>query len=450
MRDLYNRIRSLQRSGGSTRLAPAPAAVEKALPDRLAALAGLPGVSLARDLAGKAAVRKKDRDAFLSSLGGGESSTRAGSFWLRLVVYPPSSLCYTVRDVDGSTLARLARDETLRALDPKTTVFIDTETTGLAGGTGTYAFLVGVGRFVDAGFAVTHYLMRDYDEEAALLNALLADLSSASALVSFNGKCFDIPLLSTRFRMNRCPPIVDCIPHFDLLFSARRLWRHRCKQCDLLNLESLLLDHVREIDVPSYLIPQIYFDFVRGVGIERMGQVLAHNAEDILSLVGLTAKACRFYRSPELEVEDPLDWFSLGKSFLGDGDHERARFFLERSLQYDLPSETRWAAQREYSLLLKRAGDYSRATTVWREMLDHESGFHPFPYEELAKYYEHVACNAERALDLVRQALARLEAFSRHSYDREAPPLRTELVRAELTHRFKRLMRKADTVNRGR
>lgn len=450
MRDLYDRIRSFQRSGGSTRSVQSPAGADKPVSARVAALAELPGVSLARDLVEKIKDRTEERDRFLSSLGGSECSTRAGSFWLRSVMIPPDHLRCTVRDIDGSTLARLGRDEALRALDPETTVFIDTETTGLAGGTGTYPFLIGLGRFVDGGFAVTQYLMRDYHEEPALLEALLADLRSAGALVSFNGKCFDIPLLSTRFRMNRYPSVTDSLPHFDLLFPARRLWRRRYGRCDLMTLESLLLNHTRQIDVPGSLIPQIFFDFVRGVGIERMKAVLEHNTEDILSLAALTARACRFYRSPEREAKDSLDWFSLGKLFLGNGDLERARFSLERSLQNNLPEEVRWIAQRDYSLLLKRAGDYNRANKVWREMLDEESRFHPFPYEELAKYYEHVARDPHQALVLVRQALARLESLSRRPYDRWEPPLRIELVRTGLTHRLKRLMRKADTDSRGR
>ncbi|MFH1743837.1 MAG: ribonuclease H-like domain-containing protein, partial [bacterium] len=412
----------------------------------IASLAGLPGVSLARDLVQKVKEREQERDAFLSTLGGDEYETETGPFWVRRRLYSLDRLPYKVWDIDGETISRLGRDESLRVLDPSRTIFIDTETTGLAGGTGTYPFLVGVGRFVDEGFAVTQYLMRDYDEELAMLGGLAADLHSASALVSFNGKCFDVPLLSTRFRMNRCPQVVDSLLHFDLLHPARRLWRHRCESCALLNLESLLLEHRREVDVPGSQIPQIYFDFVRGLRIDRMRTVLEHNLEDIRSLAMMTAKACRLYRSPESEASHPLDWFNLGRSFMGDRDSERACLCLKRSLESDLPAELRWTAMRDYSLLLKRAKDYAGATHVWLDMFEDSDRFHPFPYEELAKYYEHVAREPQRALVLVKDALKNLESLSSQIYDRTEVPFRIEFVRKDFMFRLKRLMRKVDTA----
>jgi len=450
MTDLYRKMRAFQKVSGSQRPIQSPPETKPANPvsSSLSALSQIPGVTLARELVRKIEKREQERDTILASFGGHECETRAGRYWFRHTVIPASRLAYSENDLDAQTLRRLGRDETLVKFDPRNAVFVDTETTGLAGGTGTYAFLVGIGRFTDEGMSVTQYLMRDYDEEPAMLDAIQNDLSSASALVTFNGKCFDIPLLVTRFQMNRFPATAGSLSHFDLLPPARRLWRRRCDSCTLGNLEAILLGHTRPVDVPGYMIPQIYFDFIRGIAPHRMRPVLEHNVEDIVSLAMLTAKACRLYRSPESEAHEPLDWYALGRSFMGDGHQEMACLCLERSLRAGLPLELRWTAQRDYSLLLKRKREYTRAVEVWREMLNNGAGPHPFPYEELAKYYEHVERQPGDALRLVQEFLRWLD--SGDFDDSGTPVFHVDRVRAEFDLRLKRLRRKADTCNRGK
>jgi len=447
MADLYEKIRrfqstsskvlSIQPSVESTRSAVSPSA-------NLASLASLPGVSFARDLQTKNRERDEERDRFLSTLGGCVCETPQGSFWTRRTVFPKRDLPFACSDMDGETVAHLAQDAALQEFDPSKAVFIDVETTGLAGGTGTVAFLVGIGRFVNGDFVVTQYLMRDYDEESSMLEGVRQELRSAEALVTFNGKCFDIPLLSTRFRMNRGRQATDCLMHFDLLPPARRLWRAVCRQCNLLNLELVLLERHRKVDVPGSEIPQIYFDFTRGLRFQRMRPVLEHNVEDIRSLAMLSAKACRLYRDPEHEVTHPLEWFGLGRCHFRDGNHEKALRFLKKSLETHLPEELRCVAMRDVGILLKKAGAFDEAVAIWEAMLVSDGVFRLFPYEELAKYYEHVAREPEKALVLVERALEHLRISSGNPLDHGWILSWQRDILRKLEIRLKRLRRKAD------
>src|SRR5687767_7857803 len=169
---------------------------------------------------------------------------------------------------------------------PERLLFVDVETTGLAGGTGTYAFLVGVGELSGERFPVTRYFMRDLDEEPALLAALAPRFEAASGFVTFNGSGFDLPLLETRFVLARRRwPIT--LPHVDLLRPARRVWTACMPDCRLATLERDVLGLVREDDVYGSLIPALYFDFLRSRRAGPLARVFAHNRDDILSLAVL-------------------------------------------------------------------------------------------------------------------------------------------------------------------
>src|SRR2546425_1083201 len=182
-------------------------------------------------------------------------------------------------------LSAVARAET-PAGNSRGLLFLDTETTGLAGGTGTYTFLVGVGRLDGDRFIVEQYFMRDFDEEPALLAALVPLLEQAAGVVTFNGSAFDLPLLETRFVLarRRWPPR---LPHLDLLRPARRIFAPRCADCRLTTLEREVLGLEREDDVPGALIPTLYFDFLRSRRAAPLARVFDHNRHDVLSLVAL-------------------------------------------------------------------------------------------------------------------------------------------------------------------
>src|SRR5690606_37808519 len=170
------------------------------------------------------------------------------------------------------------------------------ETTGLSRGTGTYAFLVGVGRFVEGDFRLRQFFMRDYDDEYPMLEALRAELAEAEAIVTFNGRSFDWPLLETRSTMNRLR--LPRLPHLDLLYPARRLWRPIIGGCRLSELEGAVLGLERHDDVPGYLIPQLYFDFLQTGDATPLTGVLVHNRLDILSMAALVGYVGQAISSP--------------------------------------------------------------------------------------------------------------------------------------------------------
>ena len=313
---------------------------------------------------------------FLSSLGGTEQESEKGRFWLRRKLYPTNQLLHSPDDIDGSALSWLSRDVSLGSLNPQEIAFIDTETTGLAGGTGTYPFLVGIGRFTEDGFLVTQYLMRDYDEEPAMLEALSADLRLSSVLATYNGKCFDAP--PTRYALSYESPSSDI-----RFYTAFRFVTSR-PEIMALPLRAL---YSYELGIaPSQTNPGdrysrfpksrrsflILFAVCGSTGCVPFSK---HNAVDIYSLAMLTAKACRLFRNPQQEVEHPLDWFGLGRSFLANKEMQMARLCFEKSLQCDLPEAFRWIAMRDYSRILKRARDYEEAACVWRDMLAQHNSF---------------------------------------------------------------------------
>ncbi|HEV2448137.1 MAG TPA: ribonuclease H-like domain-containing protein, partial [Candidatus Sulfopaludibacter sp.] len=161
---------------------------------------------------------------------------------------------------------------------PTKWAFLDTETTGLAGGTGTYAFLIGVGSIDAAGFRLRQFFMRDYGEEASLLSRLAEYLAPFDVLVTYNGKAYDQPLLETRFRMARARHPFDRMEHLDLLFGARRLWKLRLESCRLVDLENRILGVEREGDLPGELIPYCYFEYLRTQRAFKLVPIFHHNA----------------------------------------------------------------------------------------------------------------------------------------------------------------------------
>ena len=172
---------------------------------------------------------------------------------------------------------------------PQRWIFLDTETTGLVGGSGTLAFLTGVGWISSQGFELQQFFLRDHGEESAALQSLASLLEAFDVLVTYNGKSFDIPLLETRYRLNRLPSPFSRLRHIDLLHSARRLWRLALESCRLKELEARILGVERQGDVDGALIPDLYFQFLRTKNLDPLQPVFYHNAIDVLSLACLTA-----------------------------------------------------------------------------------------------------------------------------------------------------------------
>src|SRR5579863_2825598 len=204
--------------------------------------------------------------------------------------------------------------------DPEKWLFLDTETTGLAGGTGTFAFLVGIAWWDSGGLQVEQLMMRDFSEEYSLLVELAARIAERPVLVTFNGKSFDWPLLESRYLMTRSIRVPELAAHLDLLHPARAVWKLRLGSVRLVELERHVLDAPRlgwhrEDDVPSSLIPQFYFDYLRGGPYDPIAGVVRHNQLDLRGLAALSTKMCSLLDTREKENEEThsLDLFGLSK-----------------------------------------------------------------------------------------------------------------------------------------
>jgi hypothetical protein len=280
-------------------------------------------------------------------------------------------------------------------------VFLDTETTGLAGGTGTTAFLIGVGWVESGRFELRQFFMRDYHEEPAMLAGLTRLLERFERIVTFNGRMYDVPLLETRYRLNRQRWPLDGAPHLDLLHPARRLWRADRDSCRLQALEASLLGVRRRGDIPGEEIPHLYFDFVRRRDARELVRVFQHNRIDILSLAALSAVACQWVED-EL-AESPADTFSLGRLFERAGAFERGEAAYRRVLDSD---DDAWRVPALLSLAAraKRSGDFDTARSLWGEAA--ARGEYP-PIRELAMDLEHRQRELSAALALVEGALGR-------------------------------------------
>ena len=262
-------------------------------------------------------------------------------------------------------------------------VFFDLETTGLSGGAGTYAFLVGCAWFDETGAFVTrqHVLARAADERP-MLEVVARRLGTAGALVSFNGRSFDAPLLETRFLYHRLPWTAGRVPHVDVLHPARRFWRTESadgemSSCSLATLERTLLGAHRVDDVPGFEVPARYFQFIRTGDARPLAGVLEHNRMDLLSLAGLTARLLRMVNEGPDACEDAREAVALGRLFERAGLPTRAMESYERALAFPTPERrdhsavlVRVDALRALAQMARRGRRFDEAATRWRQVLD--------------------------------------------------------------------------------
>jgi hypothetical protein len=323
--------------------------------------------------------------------------------------------------------------------DPDQWLFLDTETTGLAGGSGTYAFLVGVAWWEGGGLEIEQFFLREYSEERALLLALRERIAERPVLVTFNGKSFDWPLLETRYRMSRKISVPPLRAHLDFLHPARNLWRLRLGSVRLSELEHHVLGWDRGADLVSGLIPQIYFEYLRGGPPERLIPVLNHNHLDLRGLAALSTRILALLSDAENLGQDGLELFGVSRICEKRGQSTRARKLYERSISSILPTETDRRARRSLAKLAKRDGDYDLACELWKEAVGNSRhGYEAF--EQLAIYYEHTTRDPERALEVVQQAITALHNALQSG---EIAPGAYREFKAKFDRRLERLARKS-------
>ncbi len=308
----------------------------------------------------------------------------------------------------GRDFALIGKNLQLQGLTPEQVVFMDTETTGLAGGTGTLAFLVGMGRFVGDGFEVKQYFLRDFGDESALLHELSRQLQDVKGIISFNGKSYDLPLLRTRFILNRREFNSDSLLHLDLLHAARRLWKKKLTSFNLRDLEAGVLGFRREGDIPSSQIPSIFFQCIQSKDLRGLKPILQHNVMDILSMLALMIKASRTFDPPKVPNAIDYDVLAVVKTLEQLGLDEQAGEVYDSHLPF-VEGEEAGQLMLRNALRLKRLGRYQEAETVWQVLIERGHFFSPDAYLELAKCYEHRFDEIEKALLVVDRLRKRLD-----------------------------------------
>ena len=317
-----------------------------------------------------------------------------------------------VLEVPAGHIATAARDPELADFDPRTTLFMDTETIGLAGGAGTVAFLVGVGRFEGDVFRLEQCFMRDYDDEEPMLEYLAQRFAGAASVAGYNSKSFDLPLLRTRFVQHRIPFPLEGARHFDLVHAARRFWKRRLADCSLGNIEREVLGVRRQGDVPGHLIPQRWFDYLQTRDARPLERVFYHHRNDILSLAVLTAWMARSLEAgPGAGAEHAEDLLSIVRLHFQQKAYDEviahAAAFLE--------SEDRPPLRREclemLAMAYKRRNRFDEMQRTWEALLEACPGDLTARHE-LIKHHEHRTRNLAEAERLCNATIAGLERYA--------------------------------------
>lgn len=428
--ELRSRLLRLGVTRGARKLRPAPAPPP---PQRTAEGAELPGRPVpAESLMPGSALVRNDAGACLVVDRVYSVSYRHGQ----------DSLAALLR-LDPSAAVPYGLDRRLAGRDPRDFLFLDTETTGLAGA-GTVAFMVGVAFFEQRpapdetglpgqeAFVVRQFFLRDHGDEAAMLLMLDELVAQKQGLVTFNGRTFDVPLLDTRYLMNRMRGRLSDLAHLDLLPPSRRLWRARLGSCALGALEKSLLGLRRtEEDVPGYLIPGMYADYLRTGDARPLARVFYHNQVDMLSMVTLASRVLG-QMSTAASDDPPQDLLSLAKWQVDRGMAGQAEATLQRVLELDPPLEHYREAQSRLAAIYKRQERRAEAVPLWQQAAI--TSFDAIDaHIELAKHYEWHEPDLSQAILWTRQALDLLE--------RSGGPGGAMLV-DEVAHRLARLERK--------
>jgi uncharacterized protein len=341
---------------------------------------------------------------------------------------------------------------TLAGLPAESFAFLDTETTGLSGGTGTFTFLIGAARFIGNEFVLEQFFLRDLSDEPAQLLAFEEFLAPSQVIVSFNGKSFDIPLLQTRFLVQGWqPPFRDFI-HIDLLHLARKLWSDRLPSRTLGNLEVQILDADRtEEDVPGWMIPSLYHDYLHDWDANRLKPVFYHNKMDVISLAVLLDHVAGILGDPLTNAQAyGADLIALARLYEQIGEMESAsQLYLhglqhEDSIQQRLPRELLTDALFRLANIHKKQADFETALQLWQQAaaLDHLPS-----HIELAKYYEHHLEDYVSAIQWTEAAIQLLNVpVTNEHQEIQISYYSHRRMLEEFLHRLDRLQRKYHLV----
>ena len=325
-------------------------------------------------------------------------------------------------------------------LDLEKFVFIDTETSGLSGGTGTIIFLIGAGYFENDQFHLQQFFLRFPEEEQAFLDSFNHFFARFDYVVSYNGKSFDLPIIRSRFIMNRFPFIYEDLPHFDLLQLARKIWRYRLPSRKLSDIEKDILNVQRTAEeVPGWLVPQFYFDYLKSGDARPLAGVIYHNEIDILSLAALFLHGAELLIDPDKNSElDNLDRFGIGRIFEDMGLLEECHSIYKTCISNEMPEYLLVEILQRKALLFKKSEKWKEAIILWEEA----AGFGDIDSMiELSKYYEHQIKDYFAARTWTQNALKSLQDIDSNAAN--------AVFLEDLLHRYKRIEEKRLKLENG-
>jgi hypothetical protein len=314
-------------------------------------------------------------------------------------------------------------------------LFIDTETTGLAGGAGTYVFLIGAAKFENEGFHFAQFFLQDPANELAQLAALENYCSSAKVIISYNGKSFDLPRLQTRYRFHGWPHPFEDVLHIDLLHIARRLWKSHLTSCSLGDIEHHLLGVTRSsLDVPGWQVASLFFDYLQNGDPTPLSSVFYHNEVDVISLITLLNYITNRLSFPLADKYQSFDdLVSIGIYLAHHNQSQSAQSVLSHTVNnIDLPDHLYLSALSNLASLHKKSEDYSKAVPLWEIIASHNV---LQAHTELAMYYEHKKTDFQEA---IHWTLSAVEILSLNPVSSQS-----EKIRVALEHRLSRLKRKS-------
>ncbi len=355
-------------------------------------------------------------DTFARQTGGELVANEFGRFLLLSTSYPPgfahgAKSLKTILVREQIEIAHFDHSISSRLHELSGMVFVDAETTGLSAASGTVAFLLGVGVVADNKFTVHQFFLPDYPDEPAMLDAIAELVEDRQVVVSFNGKCFDLPLLETRYAMHRQKSPFREMYHIDLLHCCRRFWKGRFADTTLQTLERELLSVFRSNDTPGYLIPQLYFDYLRHGRSEPMEGVLLHNRLDIVTLLYLLDVVHNYLDHAEKsDYYSPLDALRISRFYQRQGNAERACAAAGCQLVTDVGSPDNLSLCLHAFRLQKHLGRHDQALETLAVLARARGELRLLAYNESAKILEHRKRQLQQASAMIIQALEYLDS----------------------------------------
>ncbi len=373
-------------------------------------------------------------------LDGTWETTRKGEIYTVTKRYPKDTRHGIVslnQSIDLAPIAAYAKDKRIEQCSMEEIAFLDTETTGLSGGTGTYSFLIGIGRYKNDCFEFKQFFLQNPSEETVQLEAVGAYLAPCKAIATYNGKSFDVPLLNNRYTLNTTPSPFSELSHIDLYHLSRRLWKRRLASCTLNAVEKHVIRINRtDDDIPGWMIPDIYWNYLQDQDARPLKNIFYHNEIDVVSLAALLIHIANLLHAPiDNAADQPEDLLSIAKLHADIGNLENAAECYHHGLCSDNLPEKHWLESiKELSFLHKKRGELDDAMQLWEKAA---SKGEIYACIELAKVFEHRYRRYALAKEWTLTAIGLAGSP-------EFPQYKRILLLPELEHRLNRLQRKME------